>query len=119
MLNFELLFLQGFSSKNYEILHKDVLTPQEYEYYYKLEKMRKNKKKTCRGQSLTVPKILNDTDTDTFFRYQIFTIPIPVLFTVPKFSDTGSETFFRYQILPIPVPRLFSGTIFFRYHGKN
>ena len=38
MLNFELLFLQGFSSKNYEILHKDVLTPQEYEYYYKLEK---------------------------------------------------------------------------------
>ena len=50
MLNFELLFLQGFSSKNYEILHKDVLTPQEYEYYYKLEKMRKNKKKTVGGR---------------------------------------------------------------------
>ena len=43
-----------------------------------------------------------------FFRYQIFSIPIPVLFSVPNFSDTGSETFFRYQILPIPVPRLFS-----------
>ena len=50
MLNFELLFLQGFSSKNYEILHKDVLTPQEYEYYYKLEKMRKNKKKPVGGR---------------------------------------------------------------------
>ena len=61
-----------------------------------------------------------------FFRYQIFPIPVPILFSgtkffryryryffpVPNFSDTGSGTFFRYQILPIPVPRLFSGTIF-------
>ena len=53
-----------------------------------------------------------------FFRYQIFTIPIPVLFSgtkffryrfldffpVPSFSDTGSETF--------------SGTIFFRYRFR-
>ena len=74
-------------------------------------------------QCVTVPKMLNDTDTDTFFRYQIFSIPIPVLFPVPNFSDTGSETFFRYQIFPIPVPRLFSGTNFFRYrfryHQKN
>ena len=67
---------------------------------------------------MTVPKILNDTGTDTFFRYQIFTIPIPVLFSgtkffryrfrdffpVPNFTDTGSETFFRYQFFPIPVP---------------
>ena len=42
-------------------------------------------------QCVTVPKIFNDTDTDTFFRYQIFPIPIPVLFPVPNFSDTGSE----------------------------
>ena len=49
-------------------------------------------------QCVTVPKMLDDTDTDTFFRYQIFLIPIPVLFSVPNFSDTGSETFFRYQI---------------------
>ena len=53
-----------------------------------------------------------------FFRYQIFLIPIPVLFPVPNFfwyrfrdffpvpnfSDTGSETFFQYQYFPIPVP---------------
>ena len=96
-------------------------------------------------QCVTVPKMLNDTDTDTFIRYQIFSIPIPVLFSVPNFldtgsetffrysiltipvprlfpvpnfSDTGSETFFRYQILPIPVPRLFSGTKFFRYRFR-
>ena len=31
MSNFELLFLHGFSSKNREIFHKAVLTPQEYE----------------------------------------------------------------------------------------
>merc|ERR550519_2408537 len=63
-------------------------------------------------QCVTVPKMFNDTDTDTdtFFRYQIFLIPIPVLFSVPNFSDTGSETFFRYEILTMPVPRLFSGT---------
>ena len=63
------------------------------------------------SQSLTVPKILSDTDTDTFFRYQIFTIPIPVLFTVPKFSDTGSKTFF-----PIPNFTDTGSETFFRYH---
>ena len=56
--------------------------------------------------------MLNDTNTDTFIRYQIFSIPIPVLFSIPNFLDTGSETFFRYSILPIPVPRLFAGTNF-------
>ena len=78
---------------------------------------------TCQvpQQCVTVPKMLNDTDT--FIRYQIFSIPIPVLFSVPNFLDTGSETFFRYSILPIPVPRLFSSTKFFQYrfqyHQKN
>ena len=84
---------------------------------------------------MTVPKI-NNTDTDTFFRHQIFSIPIPVLFLVPNFSDTGSETFFRYQIFPITVRRLFpipnfiatgsetfsGANLFqyrFRYHLKN
>jgi len=38
MFNFELLFLHGFSSKNREILHKAVLTPQEYEDYFFLKK---------------------------------------------------------------------------------
>ena len=46
-----------------------------------------------------------DTDTSTFFRYQIFPIPVPRLF-------------FRYQIWLIPVPRLFSGTKYFRYRFR-
>ena len=41
MFNFELLFLHGFSSKNREILHKAVLTPQEYEDYFFGKKLRK------------------------------------------------------------------------------
>ena len=50
MFNFELLFLQGFSSKNCEILNKAVLTPQEYNDYFFLEKRsEKNAKKTCWG----------------------------------------------------------------------
>ena len=67
------------------------------------------------AQCVTLSKILNDTDT--FYRYQIFPIPIPVIFSVPNFSDTGSETFsttkfyryrfrdfFQYHFFPIPVP---------------
>ena len=57
------------------------------------------------SQCVTVPKMLNDTDTDTFFRYQIFSIPIPILFSVPNF--------------PIPVPRLFSDTKFYRYRFRD
>ena len=49
-----------------------------------------------------------------FFRYRFRDF-----FPVPNFSDTGSETFYRYQIWPIPVPRLFSGTNLFRYYQKN
>ena len=41
MFNFELLFLHGFSSKNREILHKAVLTPQEYEDYFFGRKIKK------------------------------------------------------------------------------
>ena len=52
-------------------------------------------------QCATVPKMLNDTVINTFFRYHIFLILIPVLF--------------RYQIFQIPVPKLFSSTKFFRY----
>ena len=37
---------------------------------------------------------LNDTDSETFFRYQIFSRPILRLFPVSKFFETGSETFF-------------------------
>ena len=41
MSNFELLFLHGFSLKYHEILHKAVLTPQEYEDYFLGKKLRK------------------------------------------------------------------------------
>ena len=69
------------------------------------------------NQCVAVPKMLDDTATDTFsgtiyfryryryfFRYQIFPIPVPKLFLIPNFTDTGSETFFRYQFFPIPFP---------------
>ena len=41
MFNFELLFLPGFSSKNRKILHKAVLTPQEYEEFFFEKKTKK------------------------------------------------------------------------------
>ena len=56
---------------------------------------------------------LNDTDSETFFRYQIFSRPIPRLFSVPKFFETDSETFFQYSFFSRPIPRLFSVPIFF------
>ena len=67
MFNFEVLFLHGFSSKNCDIWHKAVCDETQN---------------------------LNDTDSETFFGYQIFVIPIPRLFSVPKFFETDSETFF-------------------------
>merc|ERR1719397_2180152 len=36
-----------------------------------------------------------------------------------KFLNFGNETQFRYQIFPIPVPRLFSGTKFDRYRFRD
>ena len=69
---------------------------------------------------------LNDTDSKTFFRYQIFSRPIPRLFryqnfsrpiprlfSVPKFFETGSATFFGTKIFrdwfrdSISVPNFF------------
>ena len=41
MFNFELLFRHRFSPKNREILHKAVLTPQEYEDYFFGKKIQK------------------------------------------------------------------------------
>ena len=45
---------------------------------------------------------LNETESETCFRYQIFPIPNSILFSIPTFFDTESDTFFRYQILSIP-----------------
>ena len=58
------------------------------------------------------PPVCDGTQNVERYRYRYF-------FPVPNIFDTDTGTFFRYQILPIPVPRLFSGTNFFRYHQKN
>ena len=58
----------------------------------------------CPPQCVTVPsKMLNDTDTFSgtkYFRYRYW-----YFFSVPNFTNTDSETFFRYQIIPIPIPK--------------
>ena len=47
------------------------------------------------------------------WRYPKFqTIPIPILFSGTKYFRYRYRYFFRYQIFPIPVPRLFSDTKF-------
>ena len=58
---------------------------------------------THSNQCVTVPKMLNSTDTDTFFRYQILSIPIPVLFSGTKFSNTGSDATRKNEKFPVPV----------------
>ena len=45
------------------------------------------------------------------YRYRYF-------FPGPIFSGTGTGTFFRDQIFSVPVPVLFSGTKFFRYQYR-
>ena len=56
---------------------------------------------------------LNDTDSETFFRYQIFSRLIPRLCSVPKKFRDRFRDFFWYQIFSRPVPRLFSVPNFF------
>merc|ERR1712192_139140 len=48
---------------------------------------------------------LNKTESKTFFRYQIFPIPNPILFPIPNIFNTESDTFFD--------------TKFFRYRIRN
>ena len=68
-------------------------------------------------QCVTIPKMLNDTntalfpipnifdtDTGTFFSTKFFRYRFRDFFPILIFTDTGSETFLRYQIFPIPVP---------------
>ena len=50
-----------------------------------------------------------------FFRYKIFPIPNPILFSIPNFFDTESDIFFDTKFFPIQNPILFSIPIFFRY----
>ena len=71
------------------------------------------------------PKLFSDTKffryrIRYFFRYQFFSIPIPILFSIPKFFETNTDTFFdtqifrnryryffRYQFFSKPIPILF------------
>merc|ERR1712013_638514 len=55
-------------------------------------------------------KILTETDTETFFRYQIFRNRYRDFLSDTKFSETDTETFFPIPNFPKPIPRLF-----FRY----
>ena len=65
-------------------------------------------------QSVTVPKILNNTNTDTFLVPNNL-IPIPILFFWYQSFLIPTPRLFQYQFLPILVSRIFSGTKFFRY----
>ena len=76
-------------------------------------------------QCVTVPKMLNDTDTDTFFPVpnifdtgtgtffdtEFFRYRLRDFYPIPNFTDTSSKTFLQYQIFPIPhEKRKISGT---------
>ena len=41
---------------------------------------------------------LNETESETFFRYQILPIPNPILFPIPNIFNTKSDTFFDTKI---------------------
>ena len=56
---------------------------------------------------------LNETESETFFRYQIFLIPNPILFPIPIFFRYRYRYFFRYQNFTKPIPILFSIPKFF------
>ena len=56
---------------------------------------------------------LNETESETFFRYQIFSIPNPILFPIPIFFRYRYRYFFRYQNFTKPIPILFSIPKFF------
>ena len=62
-------------------------------------------------QCVTIPKILNDTDTDTFLVLKIFDIDTGTCL-VPNFTDTGSKTFSATDFSDILVLILFSEPIF-------
>ena len=47
-------------------------------------------------------KNLNKTETETFFRYQNFSIPNPILFSIPKFSETDTDTIKKNQKVSKP-----------------
>ena len=51
-------------------------------------------------QSVTILNILNDSNTDTFFRYQIFSIPIPILFHMGDRAPTARTAKRYFKAIP-------------------
>ena len=74
-----------------------------------IKKVQKSRERDETGTQINT-NILKDFETGSniFFRYQIFSRPIPRLFWAPNYFKTGSETFFGTNFFLIPVPRLFS-----------
>ena len=62
-------------------------------------------------------KILTETDTETFFPYQIFQNRNRDFFSDNKFSETETETYFRDEIFPKPI--LFCKTKFSKTETKT
>ena len=57
----------------------------------------------------------SNTNTETFFRDQIFQDRYRDFFSETKFSDTDTETFLTRPNFSIPIPRLFFRDQIFRY----
>ena len=71
-------------------------------------------------QCVTVPKMLNETDTNTFFRYQIFSIPIPVLFSDTNLSRHFFRSFLHQPFYDTTLGNgLFENCIFKKYAFKK
>ena len=62
---------------------------------------------------------LNETESETFFRYQFFSIPIPILFSIPIFFRYQYRYFFRYQNFSDTNTDTFFDTKFFRNQYRN
>ena len=75
----------------------------------------------CRVAVCDETQNLNETESETFFRYQFFSIPnpilfsipkkskpIPILLSIPKFFETDTDTIKKHRKVSKPIPILFS-----------
>jgi len=79
----------------------------ESETTKKMEKFR-NREVSKPKRHLNYPKSEQNL-IQNFFRYQIFSIPNPILFPIPNFSDTETDPFFDTKIFRYRI----------RNHQKN
>ena len=70
-----------------------------------LQILRRTVDKVYQYPCVTVLRILNDADTNTF--------------SGTKYFRYRYQYFFRYQMFPIPVPRSFSNTKIYRYRFRD